>query len=354
MLVGQFVLDELHRVGRRVGTRGTDLDPQLRRSQVDPVPVSERLFANPEGIDANAVLAVEIRDQPSLVFSTDAGMGSRNAFMVDYPIALGGSADDAGILPDDEDPVFMRFASLVMEAADLFIKIGQIESLLARALGLEKSTLPMFRPDGRDLKSETCPGTVLGCETPPQAGWIHPVGKASQIPLLHLIFQERPWVRGARGGGHTIVSIRTFQPSEAAHLSRILAEAFLDNPLNCAVINRKSRSRLQVNRAGMALTLDSAREGARVLTAWTDENQLAGGLIAVPPGRWPLPPPSFSQQLLGLWRQGIRISSRWGHIYQELALQHPEDPHWYLSTLGVHPKYQGRGLASALLDHRHG
>lgn len=209
----------------------------------------------------------------------------------------------------------------------------------------------MFRPDRRDLKSETRPWLGLGCETPPQAGRVHPVGKAGLTPLLHLIFQERPWARGARGGGHTIVSIRTFQPSEAAHLSGILAEAFLDNPLNCAVINRKPRSRLQVNRAGMDLTLDSAREGARVLTARTDENQLAGGLIAVPPGRWPLPPPSFSRQLLGLWRQGIRISSRWGHIYQELALQHPEEPHWYLSTLGIHPKYQRRGLASALLDH---
>ena len=144
--------------------------------------------------------------------------------------------------------------------------------------------------------------------------------------------------------------IRSFQPSETPDLSQILAEAFLDNPLNCAVIRRNARARLRVNRAGMDLTLDSACHEARVLTVWTEDDQLAGGLIAVPPGGWPLSPPSFSQQLLGLWRQGIRVSNRWGRVYQELALKHPEEPHWYLSTLGIHPRYQRRGLASALID----
>lgn len=30
---------------------------------------------------------------------------------------------------------------------------------------------------------------------------------------------------------------------------------------------------------------------------------------------------------------------------------HPEDPHWYLSMIGVDPARQGRGLGSALLKH---
>ena len=148
-----------------------------------------------------------------------------------------------------------------------------------------------------------------------------------------------------------IVSIRTFQPAEASNLAQALAEAFLDNPLNCAVIDRGPRARLRVNRAGMDLTLDSAREVARILTVFAEDDQLAGGLIAVPPGGWPLPPPSFSQQLFGLFRQGFRVTSRWGRVYSELALKHPGEPHWYLSTLGIHPRYQRRGLASALLDY---
>ena len=35
----------------------------------------------------------------------------------------------------------------------------------------------------------------------------------------------------------------------------------------------------------------------------------------------------------------------------EMARHHPAEPHWYLWTLGVDPKCQGRGLGSALLKH---
>jgi ribosomal protein S18 acetylase RimI-like enzyme len=45
------------------------------------------------------------------------------------------------------------------------------------------------------------------------------------------------------------------------------------------------------------------------------------------------------------------VTSRWGHVYSKLAELHPKEPHWYLSTLGIDPRYQRKGLASALLDH---
>lgn len=36
---------------------------------------------------------------------------------------------------------------------------------------------------------------------------------------------------------------------------------------------------------------------------------------------------------------------------QAMAQHHPETPHWYLWTLGVDPRLQGRGVGSALLKH---
>ena len=146
------------------------------------------------------------------------------------------------------------------------------------------------------------------------------------------------------------MTIRTLQPSEESPLAEALAEAFRDNPLNCAVIGRGPRARFKVNRAGMRLTLDSAREGALILIAMGAPDELAGGLIGIPPGGWPLPPPSFSEQLMGILHQGIRVTHRWGRVYDELAERHPLEPHWYLSTLGIRPEFQGRGLASGLLD----
>ena len=147
------------------------------------------------------------------------------------------------------------------------------------------------------------------------------------------------------------MTIQSFRPSDESNLAQAFAEAFLDNPLNCAVIDRGPRTRLRVNRAGMHLTLKSAREGALILTVCEEGDRLAGGLIAIPPGGWPLPAPHFSEQILGLFRQGIRVTHRWGQVYSELAQRHPPERHWYLSTLGIRPEFQRRGLASALLDH---
>ncbi len=40
-----------------------------------------------------------------------------------------------------------------------------------------------------------------------------------------------------------------------------------------------------------------------------------------------------------------------GALGQAMAKHHPETPHWYLWTLGVDPRVQGRGVGSALLKH---
>ena len=134
-------------------------------------------------------------------------------------------------------------------------------------------------------------------------------------------------------------------------LAQALAEAFRDNPLNCAVVGRGPPGRLRANRVGMELTLQSAADTARVWVAVAaDSQRVAGGLIALPPGRWPLPPAPLIQQFLGLLRQGFRVTSRWGRVYSELAELHPAQPHWYLCTLGIRPSQQRQGLASALLD----
>ncbi len=147
------------------------------------------------------------------------------------------------------------------------------------------------------------------------------------------------------------MSIQELRPADECDLAQALAEAFLENPLNRAVIGGNPRVRLRANRAGMDLTLGSARGAARILTVFAEPGELAGGLIAVPPRQWPLPPPLLSQQILGLFRQGLRVTSRWGHVHSKLAELHPQEPHWYLSTLGIDPRYQRKGLASGLLDH---
>lgn len=153
---------------------------------------------------------------------------------------------------------------------------------------------------------------------------------------------EAPWYLKS-------VSIQQLQEGEENALAEALAEAFRDNPLNRAVVARDVRTRVRVNRVGMWLTLESGKNIAEVWTATGDLHKVVGGLIAVPPGGWPLPGPAVGYQIWGLFRQGLRATHRWGHVYSELERVHPSEPHWYLSTLGIHPDYQRQGLASALM-----
>jgi len=129
-----------------------------------------------------------------------------------------------------------------------------------------------------------------------------------------------------------------------------LAEACRDSPLTVAVTRGGPARRLRSNRHGMRAMLSSARRGAWALAA--DEpggRAVAGALLAVPPLRFPLPPPPLRAQLRCVAGQGVGTVRRWGRVYRELLAIHPEEPHWYLAVLGIAPAHQGRGLGSALL-----
>lgn len=76
---------------------------------------------------------------------------------------------------------------------------------------------------------------------------------------------------------------------------------------------------------------------------------VAGGALWVPPGRWAL---GFLQQLR-LLPGMIRVFGRdLPRAQRGLAVMdsgHPRRPHWYLDSLGVEPESQGRGIGSALM-----
>jgi GNAT superfamily N-acetyltransferase len=133
-----------------------------------------------------------------------------------------------------------------------------------------------------------------------------------------------------------------------ATVVEVLSHAFRDAPLNMAVIRGGPRRRLRTNRYGMRALLASARGGGTVWTARPEG--IAGALVGVAPCRFPLPPPPLGLQLGALWGQGFSTLRRWGDVYRSLLQIHPEEPHWYLSVIGVHPDQQGQGFGRALLD----
>jgi len=129
----------------------------------------------------------------------------------------------------------------------------------------------------------------------------------------------------------------------------VLARAFRDNPLNRAVIASDDPARrVRVNRAGMRALVPSALHHAVVLAASTAQ-RVAGVLIGLPPGRFPLPPPPLLRRVRCLWGQGWRTAARWGDVFRFLEERHPSGRHWYLATLGVDPELQRQGIGGGLL-----
>jgi ribosomal protein S18 acetylase RimI-like enzyme len=158
-------------------------------------------------------------------------------------------------------------------------------------------------------------------------------------------------------------TIAPLAPARRTAAANVLARAFRDNPINRAVVGEGEAKRLRANRAGLRCSLAACDGRSLTLVASEaktdaknpridsiDLEHPRAVLMALPPGAFPLPPPSLLAQLRIWIGQGRRVAERWAQVYRSLADAHPDTPHWYLSLLGVDPAHQGRGLGRSLLE----
>ncbi|HEX9813995.1 MAG TPA: GNAT family N-acetyltransferase [Myxococcota bacterium] len=145
-------------------------------------------------------------------------------------------------------------------------------------------------------------------------------------------------------------SIAPLAHSQLQPMVDVLARAFCSNPINRAVVRSVDPERcFRSNRHSMRTLLPIAQLHGKVLVATLDGN-LSGGLVASPPGRFPLPPSPLADQLRCLIRPGWQVARHWEVVFEALEALHPVEPHWYLGTLGVARSAQRRGVGAALLS----
>lgn len=145
-------------------------------------------------------------------------------------------------------------------------------------------------------------------------------------------------------------SITPLANSQLQQTVEVLARAFCSNPLNRAVVRSDDPDRcIRSIRHSMRALLPTAHLHGQVLVA-TLTGEVAGGLVASPPGRFPLPPPPLMDRLRFLKRQGWSVARRWELVFETLDALHPAEPHWYLGVLGVDGIAQSRGVGAALLS----
>jgi len=152
-------------------------------------------------------------------------------------------------------------------------------------------------------------------------------------------------------GGASPRQIRRVGRADEGAAAEVLARAFRDGPITCAVVGKDPARRLRSNRHGMRQSLRGIRaDGLALSLSEKSDRSPQGVLVALPPGAFPLDPPRLRSQVHSVLAQGLGAAARWGDVYRALEVVHPWEPHWYLSLLGVEPAWQGRGVGRGLLD----
>jgi GNAT superfamily N-acetyltransferase len=140
--------------------------------------------------------------------------------------------------------------------------------------------------------------------------------------------------------------IRRATSSDVPALARMLARAFLDDPV-ASWAWRPERLRLGALERFQAVRLRQLLAGEEV---WTNDELTCAALWA-PPGRWHSSlretaelVPSFLHPRLFMRMPMVALG------WEKLERAHPhKPPHVYLALLGTEPDAQGRGLGSAVL-----
>ncbi len=140
------------------------------------------------------------------------------------------------------------------------------------------------------------------------------------------------------------MAVKPIAPDDYDVLSRVLARAFDDDPIQRWVFPA-TRTR---DRYGDGFFRWSLWRCAEQAVSWTTDDR-AGAALWMLPDRWQV----SAGQLLKLTRlTGLGLRWRaplvaWG--LTNVERHHPRDRHLYLAVLGVDPGRQGSGIGSALL-----
>ncbi len=131
----------------------------------------------------------------------------------------------------------------------------------------------------------------------------------------------------------------------------ILGMALNDDPISIHVLPDSNERKLKLKHVFQAVTCVCVRYGE----AYASSESLEG--VA----NW-IPFETFKEYKFGMMRCGIKAriykiglkaSKRFkpiGEFNTKMHKKHAPGKHWYLETLGVDPKFQGKGIGSSLLN----
>jgi ribosomal protein S18 acetylase RimI-like enzyme len=132
-------------------------------------------------------------------------------------------------------------------------------------------------------------------------------------------------------------------------VAAMLARAFVDDPLYRWFFPN-DRSRLRKVGAFVTAEVRIASVAGRVDLAVDSAGRLLGAALWGLPGRYPFPTGIAGRAMArAMPRMGVRAARRLPKMLR-VEKAHPPDAHYYLTTLGVDPSAQRRGVGTTLVN----
>jgi ribosomal protein S18 acetylase RimI-like enzyme len=140
-------------------------------------------------------------------------------------------------------------------------------------------------------------------------------------------------------------------PGDRDELNRVLAAAFLDDPIvTWMVPDRPTRERLMPEMFDAFADAFARHDATRLVAAGDGDSGVAGGAAMwSPPGVAPVHPDDEEAMSLRLADLAGPHLDRMGTCMAVFEEAHPSEPAWFLQFVGVDPACQGRGLGARLL-----
>ena len=143
------------------------------------------------------------------------------------------------------------------------------------------------------------------------------------------------------------MKIRRMLPADMASACEVIGQAFEDNP-NTLMVAHGDRHKARLMMQATVRAAKLGRKYSHVLVA-EDQERIVGVLNAA---EWPSCQLSIGEKLR-VAPTMVRVAG-WGlprllKLLSAWAQQDPQERHWHVGPIGVHPELQGRGIGKALL-----
>jgi len=138
-----------------------------------------------------------------------------------------------------------------------------------------------------------------------------------------------------------VIEVRKAEASEKEAVFNTLMLAFSTDPCVRFMLDTPDKFFAGFRRFSMAMGGAAVEHGS----AWLADGGQAAA-VWLPPGVEPDREAMLS--VLGELVDEAKLPTL-GEVGEQIAAFHPEEPHWYLSMIGVDPARQGRGYGSAIL-----